>query len=135
MISAAFADEPPPTGSSREPRGLLRGQLDEPQKTQISDKLIGAFTGGGAYEQRRDRYTELPYSSARTLVVVRGGRFVSLVDVPKGMSEAAASCVNLHSGRCSLAPGRPGPLRHAALVADHPVRLPFDSEIGAIPND
>jgi hypothetical protein len=49
---------------------------------------------------RRDATRQEMLSAAfvgtHALVAVRGGRFVSLIDPPEGMSAAAASCRNLH---------------------------------------
>jgi len=48
------------------------------------------------------------FVGTHALVVVRGGRFVSLVDARREISAAAASCVNLHTWPVLIGdPGEP----------------------------
>jgi hypothetical protein len=58
---------------------------------------IENITGMIGDDLSRDAAMDAAFVGTHTLVVVRGGRFVSLIDPPEDVSAAAASCVNLHT--------------------------------------
>ncbi len=66
----------------------------------------------------------LPYSlaSAHTILGVKDGEFVSLIDPPEQFREAAAACHN--AGAWPVLVGEPGERDADAVFPHHPLRLP-----------
>ena len=76
--------------------GQLRArgeQIDHLIKLRLRLENVTPLTDG---DLSRDAVMCAAFVGTHTLVVIRGGRFVSLIDPPAEAAVAAASCVNLH---------------------------------------
>jgi hypothetical protein len=84
-------------GEERPIQGLVRASA-EPAGPVIKLRLrIENATGVASAESGRDQALRSAFVGTHALIVVRGGRFLSLADAPGKLSAAAASCVNLHT--------------------------------------
>ena len=72
----------------------------------------------------RDLAQRRAFASTHTLLGVQGGAFVSMIDPPEDLREAAARCDN--QGAWPVLVGPAGARDTDAVVADHPLRLPGD---------
>jgi len=72
-------------------------------------------------ERRREHALQAAFVGTHALVVVRGGRSVSLVDPPEEMSAAAASCVNVHTYPVLI--GDPGDAARCDTLLSSPLIL------------
>lgn len=94
--------------SGTEIDGVIKLRLRIENVTEMTDAEIG-----------RDAAMTAALVGTHTLVVIRGGRFVSLLDPPEELSAAAASCVNLHTWPVLVGdPARSDTLLSSPIVLD-----------------
>jgi hypothetical protein len=110
-----------PRGEERPIQGFVRASAKQTGPVIKLRLRIENATEVASAESGRNQALRAAFVGTHALVVVRGGRFVSLIDVPKGMSEAAASCVNLHTWPVLI--GDPGDSDRCDTLLSSPIIL------------
>ena len=95
-------------GEERPIQGFVRARAEEAGRVIKLRLRIENATDVASADSCTEQALRSAFVGTHALVVVRGGRFVSLVDAPREISAAAASCVNLHTWPVLIGdPGEP----------------------------
>jgi hypothetical protein len=110
-----------PRGEQRPIQGFVRVSAAQAGPVIKLRLRIENATGVASAESRRDQALRSAFVGTHALLVVRGGRFVSLAGAPGEISAPAASCVNLHTWPVLI--GDPGDPDRCDTLLSSPIIL------------
>jgi hypothetical protein len=110
-----------PRGEERPIQGFVRVSAEQAGPVIKLRLFIENATEVASADSGRDQALRSAFVGTHALMVVRGGRFVSLAGAPGEMAAAAASCVNLHT--CPVLIGDPGDPDRCDTLLSSPIIL------------